>query len=153
MLLRDGDTVTIPLATDLDAAEATQVASSNFSPELIKINVVGEVVTPGTVNLRPNTTLNQAILAAGGLKSNRARRTDVELIRLNPNGTVTKRAMALDFAQGLNDKNNPALRNNDVVIVNRNALANVTDFLGAILTPLSGAFGILNLLGVPVGGR
>lgn len=151
ILLRDGDTIVVPVATNLDAAEATQIASSNFSPEVIRVNVVGEVVTPGTVSVRPNTTLNQAILTAGGLRNTRARRNNVELIRLNPNGTVSRRTIALDFAQGLNDKNNPPLYNNDVIVVNRNTLANVTDFVGAVLSPVSGLFGLFTLLGIRFG--
>ncbi|MBD2022172.1 polysaccharide biosynthesis/export family protein [Leptolyngbya sp. FACHB-36] len=147
MLLRDGDTLVIPLATTLDAAEATQIAGSNFSPEAIKVSVVGEVVAPGAVTVKPNTTLNQAILSAGGLRSNRARRSNVELIRLNPNGTVTRRMIALDLSQGLNEGNNPALRDNDVVVVNRTAFASASDFLSVVLSPLSGVLGLFTVLG------
>lgn len=147
LLLRDGDSISIPKATTLDAEEATQVAVSNFSPELIKVNVVGEVVTPGTVAIRPNTTLNQAILASGGLKNNRARKNNVELIRLNPNGTVSRSRIAMDLSQGLGAKSNPPLHNNDVVIVHRNGLASVTDFVGSVLQPVSGLFGLLTIFG------
>ena len=147
-LLRDGDSIIIPKATTpLDAEEATQVAASNFSPELIKVNVVGEVVTPGTISIRPNTTLNQAILVSGGLKNTRARKNNVELIRLNPNGTVSRSRISIDLSQGLGEKSNPPLHNNDVVIVHRNGLASVTDLLGAALQPVTGLFGLLTIFG------
>ena len=84
LALRDGDSILVPTATTLDLEEVTEVASSNFSPETIKVGVVGEVVAPRSVSIPPNTSLNQAVLAAGGFKGGRARR-DVELIRLNPN--------------------------------------------------------------------
>ena len=147
MLLRDGDSISIPKATALDPAEVTQVAVSNFSPELIKVNVVGEVVVPGTISVRPSTSLNQAILAAGGLKNNRARKNNVELIRLNPNGTVSRSRIAMDLSQGLGEKSNPPLYNNDVVIVHRNGLAGVTDFVGAVLQPVNGLFGLFTIFG------
>jgi polysaccharide biosynthesis/export protein len=147
MLLRDGDSINIPKATALDPTEVTQVASSNFSPELIKVNVVGEVVVPGTIAVRPSTTLNQAILAAGGLKNNRARKNNVELIRLNPNGSVSRSRIAMDLSQGLGEKSNPPLYNNDVIIVHRNGLAGVTDFVGAVLQPVNGLFGLFSIFG------
>lgn len=147
MILRDGDTIEIPKGGELKPDEVTQVAASNFSPETIKVNVVGEVVTPGSVTVRPNTTLNQAVLAAGGLKNNRARKTNIELIRLNPDGTVTRRKLALDLNQGLNEANNPALHNNDVVVVNRNGVAKFSDLIGTVLSPVTGLFGLLTILG------
>jgi len=98
ILLKDGDTIKVPIATNLDATEATLIAGSNFSPEFIKVNVVGEVSNPGSVSIRPNSTLNQAVLAAGGMKPGRAKRK-VELIRLNPNGTVSRRTISIDLSQ------------------------------------------------------
>lgn len=146
VLLRDGDTVLIPRASDLNPVEVGQVAVSNISPDTIKINVVGEVVTPGAVALPPNASLNQAILAAGGFKSGRAQSSNVELVRLNLDGTVSKQAVAVNFSQGLNDKNNPLLRNNDIVIVRPNGLARTSDFLSVVLSPLTTGFaGLLGL--------
>jgi polysaccharide export outer membrane protein len=148
ILLRDGDTISIPTVTDLDAAEVTKLAVSNFSPEAIRVNVVGEVITPGVVTIRPNSTLSQAVLAAGGFRKGRADQ-DVELIRLNPNGTVTRRQVEVELSSNLDDKTNPPLRNNDIIVVRRNTFASVTDTLAPILSPFSGLLGILNVLGIP----
>ncbi|MBW4690799.1 MAG: polysaccharide export protein [Lyngbya sp. HA4199-MV5] len=142
--VRDGDTLVVPKATNVDTTEALQIAISSFSPEAIRVNVVGEVTTPGTVAVRPNTTLNQAILAAGGFKTSRAKK-DVELIRLNPNGTVDRRTIAVDFSQRLDEKNNPPLRNNDVVVVNRNGIAKIGDTVGTFLGPLGGILGLYGI--------
>ncbi|XGV95864.1 MAG: polysaccharide biosynthesis/export family protein [Leptolyngbya sp. BL-A-14] len=142
--VRDGDTLVVPKATQIDTTEALQIASSNFSPDAIRVNVVGEVVTPGAVEVKPNTTLNQAILAAGGFKPGRARK-NVELIRLNPNGTVDRRTIAVDFSQKLDEKNNPPLRSNDVVVVNRNGIAKIGDTVGTVLGPLGGILGLYGI--------
>jgi polysaccharide biosynthesis/export protein len=146
--LRDGDSISIPLATNLDPAEATEIATSNFSPETIKVSVAGEVVTPGLVTVTPNTSLNQAVLVAGGFKSGRALRRDVELIRLNPNGTVSRRGIAIDFSKNLDEANNPALRNNDIIVVKPNGLAKTSDFLNLLVSPITGTIGVLRLLGL-----
>lgn len=150
ILLRDGDTIVLSRATKFDAEEATQIATSNFSPATISVSVVGEVVTPGTIQVRPNTTLNQAIMTAGGLRPGRASRKNVDLIRLNPNGTVSRRKLTIDFDQNMNDDRNPRLFNNDIVVVNRTFIASANDFLvnaiGVPLTVFGGISGFRNLL-------
>ncbi len=147
-LVQDGDTIFIPTATDLNPAEATQVANANFSPATIQVSVVGEVRNPGIVNIPPNTPLNQALLSAGGFNNSRARRRSVELVRLNPDGTVTKRDVPINLAQGISEQNNPTLRDNDIIVVNRNGIARVGDTLGTALAPVTGVFSIFRILGL-----
>ncbi|MBF2027631.1 MAG: polysaccharide biosynthesis/export family protein [Oscillatoriales cyanobacterium C42_A2020_001] len=150
ILLRDGDTIIISKATIQDSEEATQIATSNFSPAAISVSVVGEVGTPGTLQVKPTTTLNQAIMAAGGFRGGRASRKNVDLIRLNPNGTVTRRRMSIDLDQNMNEERNPRLFNNDIVVVNRTFIAGVNDFLinaiGVPLTIFSGISGFRGLI-------
>jgi polysaccharide export outer membrane protein len=150
ILLRDGDTIIIPKATKMDAAEVTQIATSKFSPANISVSVVGEVITPGTLNLKTSSTLNQAIMTAGGFRGGRANRKKVDLIRLNPDGTVSRRRLPVDLDQNLNEEKNPPLRNNDIVVVNPTGIARVNDFLttaiGVPLTIFGGISGFRNIL-------
>ncbi len=143
VVLQQGDTIFVPTATDVSPAEAAQVASASISPATIRVNVVGEVSRPGVIEVPPNTPLNQALLAAGGF-NNRARRSFVELLRLNPNGTVSKRGIDIDFAKGISEENNPTLRSNDVIVVRRSSLANISDTLGTILSPVGNFFSLFN---------
>ncbi len=145
--LQPGDTVVIPTARALSSSEATELAATSFSPTQMTVNVVGEVASPGSVQVPPNTPLNQALLAAGGF-NNRARRGTVQLIRLNPDGTVSQREISVDFAQGISAENNPALRPNDTLVVGRSGLASVSDTLGSLLSPITGVFSIFRLLGL-----
>lgn len=151
LTLQDGDTIVIPQAETLPADESETLAIASFAPDNIRVNVVGEVVRPGVQELQPNTPLNQAILAAGGFNKRRAKQGIVEVIRLNENGTVIKKDIPVDYSEGLTSANNPALRNNDVVIVNRNALTAASDTLTTVFSPfasLTGILGILNIFGV-----
>ncbi|MBK4732700.1 S-layer homology domain-containing protein [Oxynema sp. CENA135] len=143
--LQPGDTIVIPKATALTAAEATELASASFSPDRINVNVVGEVAQPGLVEIPPNTPLNQALLAAGGF-SNRASTGEVELIRLNANGTVSRRNVEVDLNASPNDDTNPILRNNDAIVVDRSGLAKVTDTVGEVARPIGSFFSIFNFL-------
>ncbi len=143
-ILQEGDTVFVPLATEVTPQETGQLAAASFSPDTIQVNVVGEVQDAGTVRLQPNTPLSQAILAAGGFNK-RASRGTAELVRINEDGTVSRSAIAVDFAQGLSEENNPLLRNNDVVIVNRSGLATASDVISTVVSPFAGFFRFLNL--------
>ncbi|MBD0309276.1 MAG: SLBB domain-containing protein, partial [Microcoleus sp. T1-bin1] len=139
ILLQEGDSVIIPTAATVDLAEVSQLATSSFSPNAISINIVGEVIRPGALQVRPSTSLHQALLTAGSFNQLRANTDRVELLRLNPNGTVSRRTIEVDFAQGLNPNNNPTLRNNDVILVARSGYARVGDNINRFLQPIAGA--------------
>jgi polysaccharide export outer membrane protein len=144
MPLQDGDRVIVPTATTLSPADAAILAHASFSPDSIAVNVVGEVAKPGLVQLPPNTTLNQALLAAGGFNA-RAKKREVSFLRLNSNGTVDRRDIAINFNQGINEQSNPPLRNNDTIVVGKSGLAGIGDTLGTVFAPLSGFLGIFNI--------
>ena len=145
VVVQDGDTIIVPTATDISAAEATQLATTTLSPNTVEVGVVGEVKRPGAVKLQPNSSLNQALLAAGGFNDGRASRGTVELIRLNSNGTVTKRKVNVDLSKGINEETNPILRNNDVVVVDRNNLTKTGDTVNTVAGPLGTILGIIRL--------
>jgi polysaccharide export outer membrane protein len=112
----------------------------------VTLNVVGEVARPGAIQLPPNTPLNQAVLAAGGF-NNRARKDSVSFVRLNPDGTVARRSISVNFDQGLGE-NNPALRNNDTIVIGRSTFTQIIDALGSVLSPFGGVFGLFRILGL-----
>jgi polysaccharide biosynthesis/export protein len=144
LVLQQSDTVIIPLATDATPSEVAQLAAANFAPDEITVNVVGEVEQPGLLKVTPNTTLNQAVLAAGGF--NRRATETVELIRLNPNGTVTQRQVEVNLETGIDAEGNPLILNNDVIVVGRNGRARFNDSVESILSPLLQLTSPLNLL-------
>ncbi|WP_416676546.1 polysaccharide biosynthesis/export family protein [Egbenema bharatensis] len=141
VVLQQGDRITVPEASELASEEAFALASSTLSTGGIQVNIIGEVRSAGQLELRANSTLNQAVLAAGGFNG-RANRKDITLIRFNPNGTITEQELELDFSNDLNPENNPLLRNNDVILVGRSTGARITDTLSTIL----GVFQLLSPL-------
>ncbi|HIK10935.1 MAG TPA: SLBB domain-containing protein [Oscillatoriaceae cyanobacterium M33_DOE_052] len=138
LVLEDGDTIVIPTATEINPAEAAELAAANFSPANIRIYVVGEEARSpglgptGEAQVPSNTPLNQALLATGGLNRIRANKSEVELIRLQPDGTVNRRSIKLDLTAGINDATNPILRNNDIIVVSRSNLSRATDTIDTI---------------------
>ncbi len=148
IILQQGDMIIIPTAKEIDPEESEALASASFAPNFIRVNVVGEVRQPGVVEVPPNTPLNQAILAAGSFDKRRADFGVVELIRLNFNGTVSKTNIPVDFAAGIEAENNPTLRNNDVIIVNRNTITAVTDSISTVVSPIGSLLGLANFVNI-----
>ena len=145
-ILQAGDTITIPTTTQLTPAEASELASASFSPDTIRVNVVGEVKQPGTVQVPPNTPLNQALLAAGGFDQRRANAKSVDLIRLNSDGTLIRREIAINFSQGINDSTNPAMQNNDIIVVGRSGITKFGDSVNSVLAPVGNVFSVFSVL-------
>jgi polysaccharide biosynthesis/export protein len=148
LIVQDGDTIYFPTATEISRAEATQLATTTLSPSRIQVNVVGEVKRPGPVEIQPNSSLNQALLAAGGFNDARATRANVDLVRLNPDGSVTKRLVKVDLTAGINEQTNPILRNNDVVLISRNGLAKTSDTINTVGGPLGTILSIIRFFGI-----
>jgi polysaccharide export outer membrane protein len=150
-ILQEGDTIIVPKATIVNPAEAGVLASTNFAPPGINVYVVGEVRTAlEPVRLPANATLNQALISRGffGYENTRAERNQVELVRLNNDGTATKRTIKVDLTQGINEELNPQLRNNDMIIVSRSGFANLVDRMNAVIGPVGPATGVLNFINV-----
>ena len=142
--LFDGDTIKIERAEETPS-EAIELAAANLSPQRIQVNVIGEVNSPGQLELMANTPLVQAILAAGGLKDWRANGGNVELVRINRNGSATLKRFRFDMSQGASNEANPPLRQGDTVRVGRSMLAKGSDSLGAVSEPVSGLVTIWSL--------
>ena len=142
--LFDGDTIRIREAEETPE-EAIELASVNLSPQVISVNVIGEVQSPGRVQLQANTPLVQAVLAAGGPKNWRASTGNVELVRINRNGSATRKKFRIDLGEGASNEKNPPLRDGDSVKVNRNTLARASDAINAVSQPLGGLVQIWTL--------
>ena len=138
--LQEGDRIEIPKVSSINEAEITALATTTFSPDKMTVSVSGEVSQPGPLVLPPNTPLNQVILMAGGFNRKSAK-NNVTLIRLNSNGAVTKRDIPIDFSQSVSEANNPALRNNDIIVVRNSGLATFSEGLTDVLSPFSALFG------------
>ena len=133
--LFDGDIIKINKIDNL-SKNSLEIASANFAPQSININIIGEVNNPGQLEVSARTLLNQAILLAGGPKYWRSSKGNVELIRVNRNGTITRKKISINLSNGLSKDENPPLKDGDTIFVRRNILAKGTDSLGGITNPI-----------------
>lgn len=146
MTLQPGDSILIPKATAINPTEVAELGKASFSPRKIQVSVVGEVKNPGTLEIPFDTTLNEAILVAGGFNLIRARQNQVKLLRLNPDGTVSQRDIKMNWTQGVNEALNPILQQNDVIIVGRSAVTGIGDTLEETFRPLQNFTNLIFIL-------
>lgn len=144
-LLFDGDVIRLQRASAEIEPLATELGATTLAPRDISVNVVGEVNSPGQVSVPANTPLMKAILAAGDVATWRAKRNNIELIRLNRNGTVTRRSYVLDFNLPVSPESNPPLIDGDTIVVNRSNYAVSADAINAVAQPLTGLVNVLTL--------
>lgn len=136
-LLFDGDTIFVAKASEPLSDEVMRLGAANLTPQTISVNVIGEVRAPGRIQLQANTPLSQAILTAGGPNNWRASTGNIELVRINRNGTATREVFRLDYNKGVSNAMNPPLRNNDTIIVNRSLYGKSIDLLNQVIVPLT----------------
>ncbi len=132
----DGDSVRIDSIEYREDDELFTIASSSFSPDTITINVVGEVNNPGLQTIKTNSPLSQAILSAGGI-TNKSNKDKIALIRMNPNGTISKSISSYSISQQADNLNNPILIDGDVIVVEKNAWAKNSANIKTLVEPFS----------------
>ncbi len=143
-ILFDGDILKIPKGVfDL---KTYKISRANLSPDKIKVNVIGEVVQPGSKELEPNATLLEAIYSAGGISPSRGQYYNIELFRINNDGNSEYRKFNFDRKVGFSNKVNPQLAPGDVVKVNRNLISKFGDTVKPVTEPLTGILSIIRLI-------
>ena len=157
-LIYDGDSIRVHKATAPTNVDLLTTGVSNFAPAAINVQVVGEVLSPGVVQINTSAPLSRAILASGGV-TRRGSVKRVDLIRMDRQGRTTVKQLRYDPNAVLSSANNPPLRNGDVVVVDRSAFTKVTDTMSDAMLPLEpivDAASVYRLLGLPMpsnGGR
>ena len=152
-LIYDGDSIRVHKATSPLNIDLLTTAASNFAPAAIRVQVVGEVFSPGVVQIGSSAPLSSAILASGGV-TRRGSVKRVDLIRMDRQGRTTVKQLRYDPNAVLSSANNPPLQNGDVVVVDRNNLSKITDGMNDALqplTPIVNAASVFRLLGLPTG--
>ncbi len=136
LFLFDGDIIELTKASTI-TENTMRIAQANLSPRIINVRVVGEVNNPGQLNLSANTPLIQAVYNAGGPISWKANKGNITLLRVNPNGSVTKKRFKLDLNEEVSVEKNPPLKDRDVVYVQSTRFNKVNKGLSTVTEPIS----------------
>lgn len=136
-ILFDGDTIIVTRSETPVPSEVIQIGLSNLSPATISVTLVGEVKQPGTIAVPANTPLQEALLRAGGPVPWRAKKNDIELVRLNRNGTTTSEFYSYQPGKDISKGFNPPLRDRDMIIVRRSYYGKTVDLVNELIMPLT----------------
>lgn len=131
--IHDGDEIIIPAAGSNNIDQRI-LLSSTIAPTRIAVQVAGEVVSPGSIELNPNADLSTAVAAAGGPTAD-ANANSIALFRISPNGRLEKQTY--EFGE-----TSSPLMNGDVIVVSKDSGRKVLDILGRILNPFSLLLGL-----------
>ncbi len=136
LLLQDGDMVSIPRLAASDLASQREFARSALAPNTVRVRVVGEVNSPGEVQIPPNGSISSAVASAGGPTTD-AKLSQVAFIRPNANGQIDPQIIDL---RNLSDTQQ--IQEGDLIIVPKRGSSTVLDFINRLLPTL----GFLTLL-------
>lgn len=138
VILQEGDSIFVPRLTTDSTIDRRLIARSSYSPETIRVRVVGEVTRPGEVQVPPGSTLSSAVATAGGPTVD-ARLSQVAYIRLNETGQVETETIDL---QNLSDTYQ--IQEGDVIIVPKRSESSILDFAARLLLPLGALINLFN---------
>ena len=138
-LLFDGDNLRVGRLSEQMVADpqVLAMAATNLRPATISVNVIGEVRSPGRMQLPAGTAMVEAVLAAGGAVPWRGQTSQAELVRVSRDGTTRREFITLRSKQDVSVAFNPPLQNNDTVIIHRSLYGKSLDVLNQVLVPLA----------------
>ena len=135
VLLFDGDSINLSKANNINS-DSQIISNTNAASEKVLVTVIGGVVKPGKLELKNGSTLNEAILFAGGPSNFKANRSNIQLIRINQNGTISSTRHKFSYTKSRNKSNNPILKEGDIVRVPESLLAKTGEAITFIGRPL-----------------
>ena len=132
--LFDGDLIKILKIKD--PSKSIEDLPNNLIPENINIYVVGEVDKPGRYQVAVNTTVDKAILIAGGPNSWKYQKNNIRLLRVKRDGKVQIKKLSFDNNKIVSRNRKVSLRNGDIIQINKNLFGKTTDALSTFLPPI-----------------
>ncbi|WP_241518072.1 polysaccharide biosynthesis/export family protein [Cyanobium usitatum] len=141
--LLDGDTVVVAKSSVVLREQILRAAETNLSPYQFEVFVSGRVKSPGAVVLPQGSSLNQALVAAGGPMLLRGR---VEFVRFYRDGSTDHRQFGYSPGAPAGSPNNPVLMAGDVVRVNDSLLSAGVVVLNEVTGPFLSVYSLYSIL-------
>lgn len=141
----DGDTIKLIKAEEIYSDKTYEAAAQNLSPSSITVAIIGQVNSPGRIQIPANTPLIEAVMMAGDTKEWVASRGNVELVRVNRNGSISRKKFNLNKNKGTSIKNNPILKNGDIVKINTSKPASFSGGLRLLTDPVKPLIDVMTL--------
>lgn len=141
--LFDGDVVVVAKSDEILRDQLLKAGQTNISPQFVQVFVSGRVKQPGPQILPQASTLNQALISAGGPKFLKGK---VEFVRFTREGEVDRRIFNYNPGAAAENFSNPVLMAGDIIRVNESVLTGTLNVIDEITTPFAGVFGTYALI-------
>tara|TARA_B100001093_G_scaffold256916_1_gene245681 strand:- start:31168 stop:32283 length:1116 start_codon:yes stop_codon:yes gene_type:complete len=138
----DGDFIKIKKTNLPITGQISKALQSNINPKTIKIIINGQVEVQGTLTINKNSSLNDAILYAGGFKVGKGK---IKILSFKSDGNYVKKIVNYKKNSRKGSESNPFLSNGDVVLVGRNAFSKANNYINEVSLPFVNIYTILRV--------
>ena len=133
----DGDSLFFHKLPKADANQIPKSILSGITPKFILVNLFGRVESPGEIRLPLEATLSDAIDLTGPIKPLSGK---IVLIRYEKDGKVLKKNISYSARAKRGSKNNPYLKNDDLITVKNGFLGQTTQVIRDVTAPFVGIY-------------
>lgn len=140
--LFDGDVVAISKSPVVLRDQLLKAGQTNLSPQYLEAFVSGRVKRPGPVVIPQGASLNQALIAAGGVQLLRGK---VEFVRFTREGEVDRRLFSYQANAASGSPSNPILMSGDIINVQDSIISATTGVLNELTGPFVGVYSVYSL--------
>ena len=140
--LFDGDVVSVGRSSVVLREQLLKAGQTNLSPQFLHVFVSGRVTLPGPQTLPQGSSLNQAIVSAGGLKVLHGK---VEFVRFTREGEIDRRTFRYNPNAPSDDYRNPILMAGDIIRVQDSGLSATASVLNELTGPFVGVYSVYSL--------
>jgi len=142
----DGDVINIKKSVNPEKkAVIAKAIKSNLNPKYINVYITGRVKKSGPVTIKKMSSMNEALLLAGGTKILKG---PITFVRLNEDGTLRKQKLRFRQNAEIGSRNNPLLRDNDIIFVGDNLFTATSEIINDVTSPLKGVISTYALIQV-----
>ena len=139
----DGDLIKVNKLKNGNNSNISQAIRSNINPKIINVFVFGRVRDPGSKVLPRISTLNDAILLAGGSKFIKG---PVTLVSYMSDGNIKKSKFRYRKNAKNGSKQNPFLKNNDLILVDTSFISTSAEVINEVSAPFTGLLSVYGII-------
>ena len=140
----DGDLITVAKIPNIENKSLLDMG--NLTPGEIDVFVVGEVKSPGLIQISNKSSISEAILAAGGPINFRSKKNKIKVLRNNKSGHSIIKESKFSLKNNLKENNKTTLKNGDIIFVDSSGLAKTNDAISAATLPFVGLYRTLQFI-------
>jgi len=140
--LFDGDVVSVAKSPEVLREQLLKAGQTNLSPQFLQVYVSGRVKSPGATTIPQGSSLNQALISAGGQQILHGK---VEFVRFTREGELDRRIFNYNPNAAADTTANPILISGDIIRVQESALSAGISVLNELTVPFVGVYSIFSL--------